>query len=88
MSWICRLSDQAAKQLRRLPQDRRKQIARAIEEMERDPTSGDVRPIKSGRFKGTLRKCVGRYRIVFALDQAGRMVDIAAIITHTESTYH
>jgi len=71
-----------------LPQDRRKQIAQAIEEMERDPTSGDVRPIKSGRFKGTLRKRVGRYRIVFALDPANRMVDIAAIITHTESTYH
>jgi len=71
-----------------LPQDRREQIAQAIEEMERDPTSGDVRPIKSGRFKGTLRERVGRYRIVFALDQASRMVDIAAIIARTESTYH
>jgi len=88
MSWTCRLSNQAAKHLSRLPQDRRKQIAQAIEEMERDPTSGDVRPIKSGRFKGTLRKRVGRYRIIFALDQAKRTVDIAAIITHTESTYH
>ena len=88
MSWTCRLSNQAAKQLRGLPQDRRKQIGSAIEEMERDPTNGDVRPIKSGRFKGTLRKRVGRYRIVFALEQANRMVDIAAIITRTESTYH
>ena len=87
MSWTCRLSNQAAKQFRRLPQDRRKQIAQAIEEMERDPTSGDVRPIKSGRFKGTLRERVGRYRVVFALDQANRMVDIAAIITRTESPY-
>jgi mRNA-degrading endonuclease RelE of RelBE toxin-antitoxin system len=71
-----------------LPQDRRKQIAQAIEEMERDPTSGDVRPIKSGRFKGTLRKRVGRYRIIFALDPAKSMIEIAAIITRTESTYH
>ena len=87
MSWTCRPSNQAAKQLRRLPQDRRKQIAQAIEEMERDPTSGDVRPIKSGRFKGTLRKRVGRYRIVSALDQAKSMVEVAAIIMRTESTY-
>jgi len=88
MSWTCRLSNQAAKQLRRLPQNRREQIAQAIEEMERDPTSGDVRPIKSGRFKGTLRKRVGRYRIVFSLDRAARMVDVAAIIVRTGKTYH
>ena len=88
MTWTCRLSKQAAKQLRGLPQDRRKQIGSAIEEMERDPTNGDVRPIKSGKFKGTLRKRVGRYRIIFSLDQAARMVDVAAIIVRTGKTYH
>ena len=88
MSWTCRLSKQAAKQIRALPQDRRKQIASAIEEMGRDPTSGDVRPIKSGKFKGTLRKRVGRSRIVFCLDRADRIVDIAAIIVRTGKTHH
>ena len=87
MSWTCRLSKQAAKQIRALPRDRRKQIGSAIEEMERDPTNGDVRPIKSGKFKGTLRKRVGRYRIVFSLDRAARMVDVAAIIVRTGKTY-
>ena len=87
MSWTCRLSNQAAKQLRCLPRDRREQITQAIEEMEKDPTSGDVRPIKSGKFRGTLRKRVGRYRIVFALDPAKSMVEVAAIIMRTESTY-
>ena len=87
MSWTCRLSNQAAKHLSFLPQYRRKQIAQAIEEMGRDPLTGDVRPIKSGRFKGTLRKRVGRYRIVSALDQAKSMVEVAAIIMRTESTY-
>ena len=42
MNWTCRLLHQAVKQLRLLPQDRRKQTAQAIEEMKRDPTSGDV----------------------------------------------
>ena len=55
--------------------------------MERDPTSGDVRPIKSGKFRGALRKRVGRYRIVFVLDPAKSMIEVAAIITRTESTY-
>jgi len=87
MSWTCRLSNQAAKQFRRLPKDRRKQMAQAIDKIGRDPTSGDVRPIKSGKFKGTLRKRVGSYRIVFALDRANKVVDVAAIITRTGKTY-
>jgi len=87
MSWACRLSREAAKQLRRLPRERQKQLACAIDEMERDPTSGDVRPIKSGKFKGALRKRVGRYRIVFSLDPSEKYIEIAAILVRTEKTY-
>lgn len=87
MSWTCRLSKDAAKQLRRLPKDRQRQIAKAIDEMEEDPLKGDVRPIKGGRFKGALRKRVGRYRIIFSLESSERVVEIAAILTRTERTY-
>jgi len=87
MSWTCRLASQAAKQFRRLPQDRRRQIAQAIEEMGRDPISGDVRPLKSGKFKGTLRKRVGCYRIVFTLNRITQRVDIAAIIVRSGKSY-
>jgi len=87
MSWTCRLSREAAKQLRRLPQERQRQLARAIDEMEHDPTSGDVRPLKSGKFKGALRKRVGRYRIVFSLDPSENCIEIAAILARTENTY-
>ncbi len=87
MSWACSLSREEAKQLRRLPQERQKQLAQAIDEMEHDPTRGDVRPIKSGKFKGALRKRVGRYRIVFSLDPSEKCIEIAAILVRTESTY-
>ena len=87
MSWACRLSKQAAKEISRLPQDRRRQLAEAIEEMEEDPTSGDVRPIKSRKFRGTLRKRVGRYRVVFSLDHSNNCVEIASILTRTGKTY-
>lgn len=87
MSWTCRLSREAAKQLRRLPQDRRKHLVQAIEEMEEDPLSGDVRPIRSGKSKGILRKRVGRYRIVFSVDPSKKRVEIAAILARTEKTY-
>lgn len=87
MSWISRLSEEAAKELRHLPRDRQEQLGRAIAEMEEDPLRGDVRPIKSGRFKGALRKRVGRYRIVFGLDPSERLIRIAAILTRTGKTY-
>jgi len=87
MSWTCSLSRQAAKQLRNLPRNRQEQLARAIEEMEKNPTTGDVRPIKSGRLKGALRKRVGRYRIVFSVDPSATKVEISAILARTEDTY-
>jgi len=88
MNWACNLSRQAAKQLRAMPRDRLEQIARAIDEIGEDPTLGDVRPIKSGRFKGALRKRVGPYRIVYSIDPDAREVNIAAILTRGDTTYH
>jgi mRNA-degrading endonuclease RelE of RelBE toxin-antitoxin system len=70
-----------------LPRDRLQQVARAIDEMERNPLAGDVRPIKSGKFEGALRKRVGRYRIVFALNPDSHRIEIAAILTRSEKTY-
>lgn len=88
MNWACSLSRQAAKQLRSLPRDRLVQVARAIDEIGEDPTLGDLRPIKSGRFKGALRKRVGPYRIVYSIDPDAREVNVAAILTRGDTTYH
>jgi mRNA-degrading endonuclease RelE of RelBE toxin-antitoxin system len=70
-----------------LPRDRLQQVARAIDEMERNPLDGDVRPIKSGKFDGALRTRVGRYRIMFALNPDSHLIEIAAILTRSEKTY-
>jgi len=87
MSWTCKLSTEAAKELRHLPRDRQEQLSQAIEEMKEDPLRGDVRPVKSGKFKGALRKSVGRYRIIFSLDPSEYLVGIAAILIRTEKIY-
>jgi mRNA-degrading endonuclease RelE of RelBE toxin-antitoxin system len=87
MSWTCSLSSAAAKALRSLPTDRQAQIGHAIEEMEEDPTQGEVRPIKSGKLKGALRKRVGPYRIIYSVDPAARRIGIAAILARDEATY-
>ena len=87
MSWACNLSRQAAKPLRSLPRDRLEQIACAIDEIGEDPTLGDVRPVKSGRLKGALRKRIGAYRIVYSVDPDAREANIAAILRRGETTY-
>ena len=69
-----------------LPRERLEQVARAIDEIGEDPTLGDVRPIKSGRLKGALRKRVGPYRIVYSIDFDAREVNDAAILTRGETT--
>ena len=45
MSWGLRLSNDAAKELRRLPRDRQEYIGQALEEMRTDPLRGDVLPL-------------------------------------------
>ena len=87
MTWDCRLSKEAEKDLRRLPRDRQEQLGRAIDEMTEDPLAGDVCPIRGGRFQGAMRKRVGRYRVVFSIDSDTRVVSIAGILTRSERTY-
>jgi mRNA-degrading endonuclease RelE of RelBE toxin-antitoxin system len=87
MSWICNLSNETVKQLRRLPRDRQRLIYQAIEEMKEEPLKGDVRPIKSGKFQGSMRKRVGQYRIIFSIDQSKHLIEIPAILIRSENTY-
>ena len=87
MSWTYRLSKEAAKQLRRLPRDRQEQLGHAIDQMSENPLRGDVSRISSGTYRGALRRRVGRYRIIFSLDLQDRLIEIAAILHRSESTY-
>jgi mRNA-degrading endonuclease RelE of RelBE toxin-antitoxin system len=87
MSWDCRLSKAAAKELARLPRDRQQQIGNTIAQMRSDPLGGDVLPIRSGKFEGALRRRSGRYRIIFSLDPARNIIEIAAILIRSEKTY-
>ncbi len=87
MNWGFRLSADAAKQLRRLPRDRQEQITRVMEQMRSDPFGGDAVPLKGGKFRGSLRRRVGRYRILFSIDLVERVINVGAIVPRTERTY-
>lgn len=71
----------------RLPRDVQRRIGRAIDELEADPFRGDVIPLKGRRWQGRYRKRVGRYRLIFVLHHAERIVEVSAILLRDEHTY-
>jgi mRNA-degrading endonuclease RelE of RelBE toxin-antitoxin system len=53
--------------------------------MEQDPFSGDVRRLQGQ--PGLWRRRVGDWRILFSPDRAARVIDVAAIVRRTTTTY-
>jgi mRNA-degrading endonuclease RelE of RelBE toxin-antitoxin system len=87
MNWLVELSESAERDLRRLPGDVRQRLAQALDDMEKDPFQGDVRPLRGRRWKDRYRKRVGRYRIIFTADHARRAVGVSAVLLRSEKTY-
>jgi mRNA interferase RelE/StbE len=87
MTWAVELAPLAIKELKRLPRDQQMRIERAIDAMELDPLSGDVKPLKGLEWKGRYRKRVGSYRIIFSMNRAAMTVSISAIFLRSEKTY-
>ena len=87
MTWICNLSHKAEKQLQNLPRNIQKRIAKAIDDLEKNPLAGDVKPLKGKIHRGRYRKRVGQYRIIFTTDKQLCVVGILAILPRGETTY-
>ena len=87
MTWTVRVHDEAAKQLRAIPPDRRKRILDDIVVFEEDPFQGLVKALKGKAHKGKYRKVSGRYRIIFKLIHATHTVEVLAILLRNEATY-
>jgi len=79
MSWEVRLSREVVRYLSRLEERRRGRLMRALEDFRENPFIGDVKPIK-GR-KGTYRRRVGSYRIIYAVDYESHVVKILKVGT-------
>ncbi len=87
MAYSVRLAKEAVKQLEKIPQDRQEQIRKSLREMVDDPLRGDVKPLQGKDWKGRYRRRVGRYRIIFSVDQQNHFVNVALILPRNESTY-
>lgn len=87
MNWVCSISREAAKNIKKFPKDHQHQIYSALKEMETDPFAGDVVPIKSGVYEDAYRKRIGKYRIIFTPDTKKKVVTVITVVRRSDTTY-
>ena len=88
MIWLVRLSNNAVRTRRRMSRRDRQRVDAALLEIEGDPLSGDVVPLR-GRYQGSFRRRVGDWRIIFTVHREAQppTVDIDDILRRTSTTY-
>jgi mRNA-degrading endonuclease RelE of RelBE toxin-antitoxin system len=89
MRYRVELSNEAQKQLSRLPRDVRQRIERAIDEFEAKDDSqwSNVKALQGNLWKGRYRRKVGPYRIIFRKLPLGGVTEISSILIKSKDTY-
>ena len=83
MTWRLLVTKSAGKQLAKLPSREQIRIERALDTIQADPFSGDIKRLQPS---GSRRR-VGNYRIFYDLDVEENLVVVTAIQRRTSTTY-
>ena len=84
MSYQVKLGRAAQKQLDRLVGRDYQAVARAISALEQEPRPRGVKKLAES---GLWRVRVGRYRVVYAIDDGEHLVTVVRVAGRTEDTY-
>lgn len=85
MTWTLTLAKRAQKEFAKAPAKSQRLLRAALEQMQQNPLSGDILPLKSER--ATWRRRVGAYRIFFDVYPERQHVDVVDIARRTSTTY-
>ena len=85
MSWTLILAKRAEKEFARAPAKSQRLLRAALEQMQRNPFSGDIVCLKSER--AAWRRRVGSYRICFDVYPDRQHIDVVDIARRTSTTY-
>jgi len=83
MNWTLVVTKSARKSLAKLPDRDQRHIQEALNAMEANPHSGDIKRLQPPSW----RRRVGSYRIFYALFPGERQVVVTAIERRTTTTY-
>ena len=81
--YTIQLAASAVKELEGLPRRAQERVAAAIERLVRDPRPRGVEKLSG--FRDLYRIRVGQYRVVYRIDDGGRILDIARIRTRRDA---
>ncbi len=84
MAYRVEIPRTAQKQVLALPREAQLAVARAIDGLKSDPRPEGCRKL---RETGLWRIRVGRYRVVFAIDDTGQVVAVVKVALRREDTY-
>lgn len=85
MTWNVLVTGPARRQLSRAPAEYQLRLLRAIEEIAVNPSAGDT--IKLKGEANTFRRRIGPWRIIFTLHPRQRIVEVAAVVRRSSTTY-
>lgn len=83
-TWHVVLAGPAQKSLRRMPSRDQARIRAAIDELETNPFSGDIKYLQG---QERLRRRVGNWRVFFRVERDAGTLYIVAIERRTSTTY-
>ncbi|MBZ5617905.1 MAG: type II toxin-antitoxin system RelE/ParE family toxin [Acidobacteriia bacterium] len=83
MNWTLLVAKPARKALGKLPDRDQVRIEQALDQLERDPFSGDIKRLKPPGW----RRRVGNYRIFYDIFPDERRIVVTAIERRTSTTY-
>ena len=86
MTWRVIVGRSAERALRSAPTQDKTRILKALTSMEIDPYDGDIAALR-GVYKGSFRRRVGSWRLLFDIDVATRTVSVTAIRRRASKTY-
>ena len=84
-NWQVKVGKSARKRIARAPCPDRERILKALEEMARDPFTGDIQPLK--HQPATWRRRVGNWRIFFDVYPNLRLIEVPNVERRTTTTY-
>ena len=86
MTWRVIVSRSAGKAVKAMPKRDAGRVLAVLESMESDPFAGDLAALQ-GVHKGSYRRRVGSWRVLFDVDPASRTVSVTDIRRRTSTTY-
>lgn len=85
MTWTVHVAKPAQKELGKAPAKSQRLLRAALEEMQQNPLTGDIKRLTNER--SAWRRRVGAYRIFFDVYPERQHIDVVDISRRTSSTY-